>query len=83
MAKSISRRLEKAEQQIERQGDADYLQPAVRNPDGSYRVAGKTLTEAEFQVWEERGRRLGKLHGPVLVVTNLGPFENDPWWVDR
>jgi len=48
--------------------DPGYPLLVCLNDDGTYSVGGRTTTRQEFEAWMERGERLGKFKGPVIVI---------------
>ena len=68
MAESLRTRLERVEEQAADLGDDDYPHIVALHGDGTYTVAGNILTAQEYQAWLERGERLGKFSGPVIVM---------------
>ena len=65
---AISKRVERLEQMVAGRDDPDYPHLVCLNDDGTYGVGGRTMTRQEFEAWMEKGERLGKFKGPVLVI---------------
>ena len=64
----IRKRLERLEKVVGGREDPDYPHLIGLNDDGTYDVGGQAMTEQEFRAWEEKGTRLRKFKGPVIVI---------------
>ena len=64
----MRKRLARLEKVVGGREDPGYPLLVCLNDDGTYSVGGRTTTRQEFEAWMERGERLGKFKGPVIVI---------------